>query len=120
MKMKGNDLILWVNGTAVASSRTCDIEVERDLIEVSSPESGAWRNYIGGRRGWKVSVAMLVTTVKGVVVKEGEDVYITIGSRDTSSDRLAGYAICTSSRLTGTRGNLCTGSWTFHGDGALT
>lgn len=56
----GKDLIIKIDGTAVAGARSCDIHVQDDAIEVSSPESGKYREYIAGRMGWGVTTNHLV------------------------------------------------------------
>lgn len=118
--LKGNDLIVWLDGVAIAGSKSCDIQVTCDTIEVSSPTSGEFREYIKGRKGWKVTASGLVTTVKGVIMKVDDEVSLTFGARDLSADVMTGNAICTEAKITGTRGNLCVGSFSFIGNGALT
>lgn len=64
MALLGKNLIISIGGTPIAAAKSCDIDVDCDTIEVSSVTSGAWRNYIAGRKGWSVSCGYLVTPQK--------------------------------------------------------
>ena len=59
--MNGKNLILKVNGTAVAAAKSCSIDTKCDLLEVSSPSDGAWRRFWVGRKEWSVSCSYLLT-----------------------------------------------------------
>lgn len=117
--LKGNDLVVWKNGTAIALAKSCEITLDTDVIEKSSPSSGKARAYVAGRTGWKVSTSCLLTNVKAFALANGTSVTLSFGSRDLNSDRLTGEAIVTDVKLTGTRGNLSSGSISFIGNGAL-
>lgn len=121
--MLGNDVIIYVDGTAVAAAKSCDIDVKSEVIEVASPDTGIYRKYIAGRRSWDVTVNCLVTdTLASNVMKVGDNVRLTMGVRvrnHPTADRLTGYAIITEMRISGSRGNLATGSFRFKGISAL-
>lgn len=130
MKIKGNDIIVYEGGVAMAASRSCDIQASCDLREISSPLSGEYRDYVPGRKTWMVTVNKFVVAatgtdggVRGMVLKVGDKVRLTFGVRDAngvlSGDRLTGYAICKEARVTGTRGNMAQGSWVFQGCGLV-
>lgn len=121
--LKGNDLIVQVDGVAIASAKSCDIDTSCDVIEVSSPTSGTAREFIPGRSEWSVSCSFLLTGFKARL-KAGTVVTLTIGSvtsgtRTLSSDKVSGSAIVRQAKVNGTRGKLCQGSWVFQGSGAL-
>ena len=122
--MLGNDVIIYVDGTAVAAAKSCEIDVKSDLNEVASPDTGIFRKYIAGRRSWDVTVNCLVTdTLASNVLKVGTAVTLTMGvrvNRHPTADRLTGTAIISELRVSGTRGNLATGSFRFRGTSALT
>ena len=44
----------------VAGARSCEVSVDGDQLEVSSPNDGAWHHFIAGRKGWQVSVGYLL------------------------------------------------------------
>lgn len=117
--LTGNDVIIYVDGTAFAAAKSCEIDVSAEMIEVASPDNGAYRKYISGRKTWKVSVNCLVTkTLTSTVLSVGDQVRITMGVRVRgvqSSDRLTGQAIVTEARVSGSRGHMATGSFRFQG-----
>lgn len=58
--MLGKNLILYSGGVAVAASKACSINVQCDLLEVSSPTTGAWRTFLADVKEWSVSCGVLV------------------------------------------------------------
>jgi predicted secreted protein len=61
MIIHGRNLIVMKNGVAMAAARSCDVNVQCESIEISSPLSSRWREYISGRCSWDVSTSHLVT-----------------------------------------------------------
>lgn len=61
MIIKGNDILVYSNGVAIAAAKSCDIEVGSDQLEISSPSTGTWREFIAQRKSWSVSTSYLVT-----------------------------------------------------------
>ena len=124
----GNDLIIAIamgssTPTAIASSKSCDIETNCDLKEISSPTSSTYRTYIPGRKTWRVVVNFLVaSTSLGVLTAKyiGNQYTLKAYIRNNSVvDSFQGTAILQQARVTGTRGNLLTGSWVFVGSGDI-
>lgn len=75
MIFKGNDLIISVDGSALAAAKSCSVEVNAETIKVASPTDGAWEKSIVGRKSWSVSTSHLLMTnqpieamVEGVAV----------------------------------------------------
>ena len=119
MALQGNDLlILNSSGTAlIAGAKSCEIDVNCETIETSSPSNGAARTYIAGRTDWTVSVGYLVTTPLSDLPNVGTSVSIRIKVRNGSY--LSGSAIFQTCRITATRGNLCQGTFQLRGTGPL-
>lgn len=127
---KGKDLIIRRknsagNYVAFAGCRSCDIDMSCDVIEVTSPTSGQFREYIAGRKGWRVTCAYLVRDTNSSfteMLKVGETVDLQLYevSKMTTSEPLQGKAIVTSCKLTATNGSLLQGSVEFQGVGELT
>ena len=115
----GRNLIVKWDGTAIAGARSCELNVQSDTIEVSSPTQGLWRDYIAGRKGWTVTCGQLVTEVENNIDMVGERVTLRFGKRD-DTDYVEGYAIVTSWKATGNIGSLTQGSFSFQGCGPLT
>ena len=112
-----------MDGTAIAAAKSCEIDVSSELIEVASPETGIYRKFIVGRKTWDVTVGYLVSNLTSHILKVGDTVTLTMGVRSgghATSDRLTGSAIVSELRVSGTRGNLATGSFKFRGISSLT
>lgn len=56
--IKGKDIIIRnSNGTAViAAAKSCEINVQADVIETASATSGTWKQNRAGRLSWSVSI----------------------------------------------------------------
>lgn len=125
--IKGNDIIVQMDGVNIAACKSCEIQETCDAIEVASPASGTAKEYIPGRTGWRITVGFLVAPDTNAfkskmkagatcVIKIGK---VTSGTRTLSADKLQGNAIITEAKLSASRGKLCQGSWTFLGNGEL-
>ncbi len=120
---KGNDLIIMVDGMALATSKSCSISLQADTIETASPTDGEYTTYIADRKSWSVSTTHLVcadTTIRSMLDRVGQTVRLTFTMRDDPADSLTGAAICTACKITATRGNLIQGSFSWKGSGPLT
>lgn len=53
--LKGNNLILSINGTPLGASRTCDISRKVSTIPVCPPKAGAARRYITSTTEWTIA-----------------------------------------------------------------
>ena len=60
MVIYGRDLIVTANGMAIAAAKSCELQVSCDDIEISSPNSGQWREFIADRKEWAVTTNHLV------------------------------------------------------------
>ena len=58
--MLGRQLILAFGRAVVASSVTCEVDMQTDTIEVASPTSGVFRDYIPSLCGWSISTSGLI------------------------------------------------------------
>ena len=77
---------------------------------------------LAGERELQVSVSYLVgdtTTIKSLLGKVGATVSLSWKMRDDAADTMGGDAILTSCKISGTRGNLVQGSFSFKGTGEL-
>ena len=105
--------------TAIAGARSCEVNVQTDTIEVSSPTQGQWRDYIAGRKSWTVTCGQLVMEIEENINMVGQKVMLRFGERN-STDNMDGDAIVTSWKATGNIGSLTQGSFSFQGCGPLT
>lgn len=67
--------MISVDGSVLAASKSCNVDVDVDTIKVSSPTDGSWEHSIAGRKSWKVTTNHLLMTnqpiesmVEGVAV----------------------------------------------------
>lgn len=118
----GRNLIIRVDGTAIAGAKSCEINVDGEQIETASPSTGTWRTFIAGRKEWSVSCGFLIpasgTPLKSEAAMVNTTVTLTVQS-GLSGDTLTGSAIVKAWKASGTIGNLSQGSFQFRGNGAL-
>lgn len=50
--LKGNDIIVMLNGNAIAATKSDELQVGCEGIPVSSPTTGDWTDVIAGRKSW--------------------------------------------------------------------
>lgn len=118
----GRNLIIKVNGTAIAGARSCDINISGEEIEVANTTKDKWRVFITGREEWSVTCNHLLPA-SGTPLRSSKNmVNTTVTIRMESGrygDVLTGQAIVKSWRTTGTLGNLAQGTFSFRGSGPL-
>jgi len=132
MALNGNILIVLVDGHAIAGTKTNEIQVESELIEIASATQGAYREYLTGRKQWQVTVNYLLMYASYQVVRTYPDAHLAdvlfVGNSytlkftnrvGTLPVTLKGTAILRTCKITATRGNLIQGTFTFVGNGAL-
>ena len=130
MAQNGNNIIVQTyNGSswvAVAATKSDELQAEADMIEKASATQQAtqqsWKEYIPGRKGWSLNVSWLVSQVADIqkVLQVGTRVQLRNCSRSNPAwNNVTGYAYVKTCKITMTRGNIATGSFSFIGDGAL-
>lgn len=121
--MNGNNIIIYNGSTAIAGTKSNEIQVGCETIEISSPSSGQWREYIVGRKEWSVSVDFLLLATTDVLglLQSGNTFTLKVVTRSGNSTtvQLEGSAILKTAKHRYTRGNLAAGSYQFVGNGAL-
>jgi predicted secreted protein len=124
--LKGNDILVIMNGQAIAGSRSDELTVGCATIPISSPDTGQWEASITGRKSWGLTVGFLLFNANYVTRRAnsvGDKVTIRImprvGTEHESDYELVGDAIITNFKVTATRGNLAQGTFQFQGTGPL-
>ena len=123
MAIQGNNIIVLMNGTAIAGTKSDEIQVDCETIEIASATDQAWTHYISGRKSWSLTVGWLVLANQDVrkLLLAGSVVTIKIKGRgESDANGLSGSAILRTCKVTATRGNLAQGSFAFVGNGPLT
>ena len=130
MAQNGNDLIVYYGTTAIARTKSNDVQVDAELIEVSSPLTGLWENYITGRKSGSISVSYLVVGASAIGVSGGNGVrdLLQAGNSFTlkfkqrgaaDSAGVSGTFILKTVKITAQRGALVQGSFQFVLNGEL-
>jgi predicted secreted protein len=122
MAVLGNNIIVFMNGQAIAGTKSDEIQVDSDTIEIASETDQAWTHYISGRKSWSLTVGWLVLANQDVrkVLLAGSVVTIKIKGRgESDSSGVTGAAILKTVKITATHGNLAQGSFAFVGNGPL-
>ena len=120
MAVLGNNVIVYMNGTAIAGTKSDELQVESDTISVASATDQAWEHVIAGRKKWSLTVGWLVLANDDVrkVLLAGSAVTIKIKGRGAAdSSGVTGSAILKTCKISAVRGNLATGSFAFVGNG---
>ena len=123
MAVLGNNIIVFMNGTAIAGTKSDEIQVESDTIEIASATDQEWVHRIAGRKSWSLTVGWLVLANQDVrkALLVGSTVTIKIKGRgESDANGLSGSAIIRTCKITAIRGNLAQGSFAFVGNGPLT
>ena len=123
MAIQGNNIIVLMNGTAIAGTKSDELQVDCETIKIASSTDQGWTHYISGRKSWSLTVGWLVlanTDVRKALLV-GSSVTIKFKGRNaTDANGLSGSAIIKTCKITAIRGNLAQGSFSFGGNGPLT
>jgi len=123
MAVLGNNILVYMNGTAIAGTKSDELHVDSDTIPVASATDQDWEHAIAGRKKWGLNVGWLVLANADVrkVLLAGSTVTIKIKGRGAAdSSGVTGSAILKTCKISAVRGNLATGSFAFVGNGPLT
>ena len=120
MAINGNNILIYIDGAAVAGTKSNEVQSNRELIEIASPTSGEWREVITGRKDWGFTISWLVSSHQDIeqLLLDAGVVTVRILGRGQSLG-LTGKAIVQSCKMTFTRGNLAQGSLQLKGSGPL-
>lgn len=122
MAKNGNDILVYMNGVAIASARSAEVRVDGELLEVASPTQGDWREFLAGRKEWDVQVGYLVVANADLakLIQVNQKVTLIINGRTaTAANGLTGSAFISTAKQTYNRGSLIQGSFAFKGSGPL-
>ena len=124
MLYNGKDLILkdTSNGIVLAASKSLELNINGETIEVGRMSGEMWRKFITGRKDWSISVSTLVGsgqfTASAAMIGKTYGVKFVNGQSATSA-MLSGICICKQVKITEQKGSIAKGSFVFQGTGAL-
>lgn len=121
--LHGNNLIVSLDGMPVASSTGCELQMEREFMEVCSPTDGAWLQYLPTTLGWTVSSDGLLADMAAVRalherMVSGQAVALRFYD-STFAVLYKGAAFVKSLRFSGQVGSMAKYSISLQGSGAL-
>ena len=121
MAILGNNILITKDGTVIGSTRSNEIQSEAELIQISSPITGEFKEYITGLKSWSVNVSYLIGTNGRLtdLLAVGNTYTLVLKPRGSSAIAVSGTAILKTCKITATKGNLCQGSFQFVGTGPL-
>ena len=118
--MLGNDLLILDRGgnAIIAYAKECEIECQADIVGVSNPDTGDWKEHDTEYQGWSINLSYLVSSPTAEIPKTGTTVSLRVRER-ASQSYLAGTGVFRQNRMTGTWGNITQGSFSIIGRGPL-
>ena len=122
--MLARHLILAFGRAGVASSVTCEVDMQTDTIEVASPTSGVFRDYIPSLCDWSVSTSGLIKSASQQYDRFElwrNRAKLRVNYYDTEMRMVrSGYAIITNLRESAPNRSIPTYSISLQGCGELT
>ena len=124
MLYNGKDLILKdsSNGIVLAASKSLELNINGETIEVGRMSGEMWRKFITGRKDWSISVSTLVGSgqfsASAAMIGQTYGVKFVNGQSATAA-LLSGICICKQVKITEQKGSIAKGSFVFQGTGAL-
>lgn len=123
--LHGRNLIVKRNGTAIAGAKSCEININCEELETSTPVNdvstdGGWKKFIAGAKEWTVTVGKLVTESGWTSDLLSAGQMYNLSMEVDGYGSLSGRALCNQVRITASVGNLTQGSFAFRGSGRLT
>ncbi len=134
--LNGTEIKIYVAGTLVAYATTGSININHSLREITSKDSGAWKEQMEGLRDWSIDLEGMyawTAPVTGAAITNADDLFasyintrtsftITWGSTDAEAGdtKYEGTAYLGSVSMTGATEDSATYSASFSGSGAIT
>lgn len=128
--LDGTNMILSVGETALGSSSTCSVEINRNTRETGNKDSGIWDTFAAGTMNWTMSSDNFVNFAGENGFSEMYDAMVTGVPVDVACEydqdddgtnlfRLSGQAIITSLPLKAPKGENISFTISFQGTGEL-
>ncbi len=125
--INGTDLLVFVDGTAIASSQDCQITLNGDLPDATTKDSDGWAEHIVGLKDWSGSCSGLYdplnanTTIEDIMatIIAGSEVEIRFGVAANGSVFYRGNAHFSSASITAPHHSPSGYDVSFTGNGPL-
>ena len=118
----GKDLIVSIDGTTIAATKSCRFSISQNFLTVCSPDSGRAKGKVPTDYDWGISVDCLIPSSSlpkslSDILINGTKVVLTF--TDGSNQNRAGWAYVKSCEQSGSVGSLATFSASFESTGEL-
>jgi TP901-1 family phage major tail protein len=133
--LNGTEIKIYVAGTLVAYATTGSININHSLREITSKDSGGWKEQMEGLRDWSIDLEGMYawTDSAGASVNNADDLFASyIATRtsftivwgttdvDAGDTKYSGTAYLGSISMSGATEDSATYSASFSGSGAIT
>ena len=119
----GENLILAINGSPLAASKSCNLSKSSSFIEVAPPTAGDWESFVPTKKGWSMSSDCLLATMDAYLTLDAAwkaGTALTIRFFNTEYDENeTGTAYIDKLDLQAAKGNLAKLSVSLKGSGPL-
>lgn len=118
----GKNLLVYIDGFAIAAAKSCQLSISQDFIQACSPDSGRVMEKIPNTYDWSISADCLVedsTQPEDAINKLIEGTKVMLRFTDQSNQNRAGFAYIKSCNQSGAVGSLATFSISFESSGPL-
>jgi predicted secreted protein len=127
----GKIIGVQVNGAFISCEVSCEINFDTDMIPASAVDSGGWKEYIAGMRGWSMgvdanlllnNVASDIKTVFTTGFINRLPLFVSFSTYASSTIQLkfSGNALVKDGSISAPRDGLANWHLTFQGTGKLT
>ncbi len=127
----GKIIGLKVNGAFVACETSCTLNFDREMLPASALDSGGWKEFLYGDRGWNMSVdAGLLLQSVGADIKsilmaafiDSLPLYVQFSTRPSVNIQLtlSGLALVSGGSITAAMASASSWNCNFQGTGPLT
>ena len=122
--VEGTDLLVYFNGTAIAYSKNCTLNMNLANAETTNKDDSGWKGVLPTKRDWSVDGDGLynyggsVSTLFGLYNNRTR-VSIKFSNNTPGDKYYSGYAYITKLQISGPDAETATYSFSFAGDGQL-
>lgn len=116
MATLGNIIIVYNGDTPFAATKSDHIQCGCEKIEIASPDTGQWADFIAGRKKWSLTVDYLVSQMQDLL---NVGTVYTLKIQIDRYNYVSGKALLETCDIQSSVGNLAKGSFKFQGKGAL-
>lgn len=125
-KFNGTDILVYVDGVAVAHATSHSLNVNADMIDATTKSSAGWKDILPGLRDWSIDCEGLVAydAAEGFSeafadINSRTQVVVKFSTEETGDKRYTGNAYVSSLSASAPLEDVVTYSLSFTGDGAL-